>query len=209
MKCRRSRIAMTLIELLVCIAIIGVMIGMLLPALQKASQMSKKTKLLASLKDSGTAIHGYHDVHGNLCPFASEWRFEAKPFVEGLEGSDPFASGATSAYLIGTVFTVDGMFGGTDKGWNDTNHPLTLAHVADADGTSSTIMLAYRVIGCLGGDQAARIYPTSKFEFRQSWGACFADGSVRTMSKKLDSATTYSLITWNGGELVDVDEMAD
>src|SRR5436305_1638105 len=165
----------TLIELLVVISIIGVLIALLLPAVQAAREAARRSQCTNNLRQLGLAVHGYLDAHG-VMPLGS---FKMSPPTSG----DPCKGGHEAGVFIAILPYLEQ--GALFNAFNSNVHYETAPN-------STVVGTGLSVLWCpndtlYGIDinpsiQAASSYHPGGAHFG------FCDGSVRFLKETIDSS---------------------
>lgn len=203
----------TLIELLVVIAIIGVLIGLLLPAVQKVREAANRLKCQNNLKQIAIAIHNYANANGDTFPKGTQnstinfgpprlgWFPYLLPFLEqdAVYRQFNFTAGSTPAFGTSnsatstspTAVVISTYLCPSDPGPTQGQYPwgyFSLGNYAPFFGGLD-----------MGGANPAVLSSAQRAAFGLNWGARFADFQDGTSNTMIFSEYLRSTGTVSGG----------
>jgi prepilin-type N-terminal cleavage/methylation domain-containing protein/prepilin-type processing-associated H-X9-DG protein len=152
---RRLRRGFTLIELLVVIAIIAILIGLLLPAVQKVREAAARTKCQNNMKQIGLALLNYENVFGKLPPatqfpwqptgnksgdfldltkpFGPNWAVIILPYIE----QDPLYKQSRASNYPGVPIVAGTVPTGTDQSWRAIRNVEVPTYLCPSDANNT------------------------------------------------------------------------
>ena len=170
LKPTRASSGFTLVELLVVIAIIGVLVALLLPAVQAAREAARRSQCSNNLKQLALALHNYHDTHSEL-PYGSDyqqgrtstWALLILPFLEKQNHYDRFDRTLPLAHSVNKVpveTVVETYLCPSDP---QSQEPI-LPHRGDSPQTNPTTSAMLSYLGSLGPTEpnACPLCPSNK-----------------------------------------------
>jgi len=185
----------TLIELLVVIAIIAILIGLLLPAVQKVRDAAARMQSTNNLKQMGIAVHACHDTHGKLPPTIGCFPTDANGVA--WSGYQPSKFG-TAQYFLLPYMEQDAAYKAVST--NSYNSPAVIkTYQAPGDPTLPAG-------GKTWGDRGATSYRANWHVFRGGWDEDWQVGGVNRFASIKDGlsntiffAEAYSVCGPPGG----------
>ena len=194
---QRSRLrAFTLIELLVVIAIIGVLIALLLPAIQQAREAARRTQCRNNLKQLGLALHAYHETNGIFPPGSIGWATDGRYAWREADNGPPYQGTSWMLMILPYI--------GESNLYDQWNFGKTPYH-----GTSTTVTNPFNV------DIPAFYCPSRRDSVRQGektimfrnagqggtdYGGCIGGGNG--FSDGLDPLSGATIGTTNGHDIL-------
>lgn len=217
-----QRHAFTLVELLVVIAIIGVLIALLLPAVQQAREAARRIQCTNNQKQIGLALHNYHDTYGKL-PYNAvpqtgsvgdrqrgpSWLTRILPFVEQSAAYDQFVftgdwtmqdGPSPNANILGQLRV---------PGFNCPSSPLPETETQSTNANGDVILQVVNYVGITGSYwQGGTTNVVSPSPQDSSYGDAVYNGMIVPVSTK-SNAISLASVTDGTSNTMMVSEQSD
>jgi len=209
---RTLRLGFTLVELLVVIAIIGILMTLLLPAVQAAREAARRMQCTNHLRQLAIAAHHYHDIHHEL-PAESYFDPE-KNFAGDGSGELPIDEAHTSyrtrllPFIEQTAIRALMDNANNSEGFNPEDlalyripiflcpsNPKHLVDITCADGQNRFASHYYGVAGAIGRDSSGTFYRTDPKQEKVAVGSAILGPFANTGTIIIDGEVSFGTIS--------------
>ena len=180
----RHRRGFTLIELLVVIAIIAILIGLLLPAVQKVREAAARSQSQNNLKQIGIALHATHDANGHFPPVVGVYPTSANGISWNGSLYNPSRFGTQQYFLLPYMEQQNAYNQVTGNSY--TSNVIVKTFVAPGDPSMPSNFLTWFTRG-------ANSYASNYHAFGGGWGDDWQSGGVARMPATFPDGTSNTI----------------